>query len=166
MKTVFGLFSDYTAARSAVEALRAADFDQDEMNVIIQSEVAKDRMEVDMERAKVDVTDEVGEVSIHGLDAMLAGEQPVNLPDVGDVFASGQLATILTTTSAAPGEADGGLETTLMEFNLSADIAGRYRAGVEAGDLLFFIRTSDERASAAADILKEQHAQNVAGYAG
>jgi hypothetical protein len=166
MKTVFGLFSDYTQAQAAIDLLQAEGFNQDEMNVIVQTEIARDSMDVDLERAKVQVTSKVGQKTIHGLDAMLAGEQSVTVPDVGEVFAAGELATLLVRTAAAPGEADHGLKRTLIDFNIPPDVAREYRVRVEGGGVLFFIRTRDERASQAVALLKENHGMMVSGYAG
>ncbi|HEX6303990.1 MAG TPA: hypothetical protein VFZ76_07355 [Anaerolineales bacterium] len=76
------------------------------------------------------------------------------------------MKTILTKTATAPGGGGSGLKTALIEFNLPANLADRYGAGVEAGNMLFFIRTPDERAAAVSDILREHQAENISGHAG
>lgn len=166
MKTIFGLFGAYPDAQAAVNALLDEDFDEGEMNLIVQTEIAKDNMDVDLNRVKVEATAEIGRKTVTGLEAMLAGEQPVNLPDVGNVYAAGELATIMTSTAAMPGETDNGLESALVDFNVSKDAAEKYRAGVESGELLFFIRTDDERASQSAKIIEENGGGHIAGFAG
>lgn len=160
MKTIFGLFEIYQDAQAIVNELLDQGFPAEEMNVLIQEKVAKEDMQVNLEDANVAVTDEVGEQRLHGLDRLLASQQPVMLPELEEVYAAGELATILAKTAAAPGAADGGLKAALMDFSVPEEVAQAYEAGVKEGGLLFWIRTSDDRAAKATNVLRKQ-AQHV-----
>jgi hypothetical protein len=160
MKTIFGLFESYQEAQTITRELLDQNFPIEEMNVIIQEKVAKEDMQVSLEKANVAVTDEIGEQTLQGLDRLLGGQQPVTLPVLEDVYAAGKLATILAKTAAAPGAADGGLKAALIDFNVPEETAQAYSEGIEQGGLLFWLRTSDDRASEATNILNKQ-AQHI-----
>lgn len=155
MKTIFGIFDSYPAAKSAVDTLLGQDFTSDELNALVQEEIAKEQSAVNFEVADVQATDEVGEKTLHGLDYLIAGEQPVDIPDVGEVLAAGELGTMLAKAAAVPGEVDGGLRKALADFSVAEEYASKYRARVEAGELLVFIRAPDDRAQEAAQILED-----------
>lgn len=161
MKTYFGLIKDYYQGDAAVEALLQRGFEQDQINVVLLEHVAKNSMEAGLNSIKVDKSEEHGQPGMHGLDDLLGGEQAVTIPDVGRVYAAGQLANLLTNIAAMPGVADGGLKAALLEFNLSPDAAEFFMEGVRDGGLLFFIRTEDERAREAAEILRTHKAEQV-----
>ena len=101
MKSVFALFDAYEDIKETVDELIAAGFDEGEMNVIVDEEVAKGHLDVNLEHVEVKATDELGEEAT-GLDVMLGVEQPVEVPRLGDVYAAGEIATILARTAASP----------------------------------------------------------------
>lgn len=133
------------------------------MNAILDVEVAKNHLEVDLDRVDVAASEELDGTGA-GLDIMLGTEQPVAAPGVGDVYVAGQLATILVKTAAAPDTGD--MEVALIDFNVSPAMAAAYTEGLVDGSLLFWIRASDERASEAAEILKEHGGAHVASHTG
>jgi len=71
MKTIFAMFDNYDDARTAVNRLLEGNVDEEEINAIAQAQVAKDRIDANLETVAVDVTDEVGRQTVYGLDAML-----------------------------------------------------------------------------------------------
>lgn len=154
MKTIFAIFDSYDATKSAVDALLDGDFSPAELNVLVQVETAREQSGIDSRVADVKATEGIGEKSLRGLNGLIAGEQPVVIPDVGEVLAGGELATMLARTAAAPGEVDGGLQKALIDFSLAEGAAKKYRAQVEMGDLLVIVRAPDDRAQEAADVLQ------------
>jgi len=74
------------------------------------------------------------------------------------------LATILVKSAAAPDTGD--MEVALIDFNVSPPMAAAYTEGLVDGSLLFWIRTSDERSSQAAEILREHDGAHVASHTG
>lgn len=166
MKTFFGLIKDYNQGDAAVSELVQRGFDHKQINVVLLEHLAKNSMEAGLNSIKVDKSEELGQPGAHGLDGLLGGEQAVTIPDVGRVYAAGELANLLTNTASVPGEVDGGLKAALVDFSLSEEAAAFYQEGVKDGGLLFFIRTEDERAKEAAGILRAHNAEQVMTTAG
>ena len=166
MKTIFAMFDNYEDASAAVNRLLEGNVDEEEINAIAQAQVAKDRIDANLETVAVDVTDEVGRQTVYGLDAMLGRQQPVRISDVGNVYAAGSLATLLARTASVPDAADGTLKGALMDFNVAEEAAGAYRDGIRAGAFLIWVRSDDERASEAAAILQSQKGRRVTSLVG
>ncbi|MGD8466476.1 MAG: hypothetical protein PVI09_21690 [Anaerolineae bacterium] len=164
MKTIFWLFEDYEQARTAVSVLLDKGLTEGNMNAIIGEEIAKRAMEINWEKAPVQVTDEVGRQTLQGLDRLLAGEQPVQLPGVGEVYAAGELATIVAKTASSTRGTDGGLRSALADFQVSSDKADAFRTGVMEGGLLFWVRVDDAKAPQALDVLQEYAPLEEAGH--
>ena len=163
MKSVFSLFESYENCEEAVDELLAEGFDEEELNVIVDQEVAKSHLDVDLERIDVEATEELGE-GMEGLEVLLGVEQPVQMPRVGEVYAAGQLATILAKTAAAPDT--GGLREALIDFDVAETVASAYEEAVLDGALLFWVRTPDAHASKAAEILRDGGGRHVTSYGG
>jgi hypothetical protein len=163
MQSVFSLFEVYEDCEEAVDDLVEQGFDEEEINVIVDEEVAKTHLDVDLDRVDVKATDELGEEA-RGLDILLGVEQPVVLPGLDEVYAAGDVATVLAKTAASPDT--GGLVGALVEFGVSQPIANAYIEAIEDGGLLFWLRTSDDRASEAGEILREHNGLHVTSYAG
>ena len=164
MKTIFGLFENFEDAGRAINQLMEQHFDLWKMNIIVSQLVAKNSMDVDLNRVKVGKTDNIGEHYAHGIDWLLGGQQPVKLPDVGPVYAAGELATILVRAASAQGAVDDGLQSALEDFDVPEQVAGQYRTGIKEGGLLFFLRTDDQRAAQAVMLLRQHNASHVANY--
>jgi hypothetical protein len=164
VKTIFALFENYKDARATVDELMKKKFDEEEMNAIVLEEIAKDSMEVNLETVSVEATEKVGEKTIQGLDYLIGVQQPVEIPGVGEVYAAGELAMVLSKTAAAPGAVTGGLKAALIDFGLPEKAAKAYTVGVTDGGLLFWIRTSDERAPEAISVLRDHESAHIASY--
>ena len=165
-KSIFALFDDYGDAETAIAGLIEHDFSEEEMNVLVREQLAKERREVNLHEVDVKKTDDVGEVAVRGLPRLLGGEQPVHLPGVGNVLAAGNLATLVARTASASGAAAEGLKEALVEMNLPEDRALSFREAIEKGGVLFWIRADEERAPAAAGVLRKENGRHVADYAG
>ncbi|MHB0857598.1 MAG: hypothetical protein ACYC5M_08520 [Anaerolineae bacterium] len=161
MKTTFALFGTYDEAREAIDQLVAQGLGEEQMNAIVLSDVAREHMDVNREKVKIRMTDAVGERTVLGLAAMLGGEQPVQVPEMGRVLAAGDEATILTKHATNPGAASGFREA-LLDF-MAEDVADAYLAGVKSGGILYWIRSEDDRAGEVANILR-QRGQRVGSY--
>jgi hypothetical protein len=164
MQSIFGLFETYEHAEAAVDELLDEGFEIEEMNVVVQSGVAREYMDVNLERVDVQVTDEVGERAEPRLGTLLGAEHPVRVPGLDETYAAGKLATVLVKTAMAPGT--GGFTEALVDFDVPAGTARSHTEALKRGALLFWIRVADERGAEAAHILREHHAQSVANYVG
>jgi len=164
MKSIFGMFERYEDARAAVHTLLGQGFEQDAVNVIVLEEIADDLMQVDQSQVDVKVTDAVGEKTAQGLDPLLGVQHPIAIPRVGEVYAAGELATVLAKTATAPGAVDDGLEAALADFGVSKPTAQAYSAGVQEGGVLLWIRSDDAHASTAVKTLRAQHGMWVTDF--
>ncbi len=160
------MFDNYAGAREAVDALLADDFDEEEMNALAMESTVKENIDVNLKEVNVQKTDEVGEQTVHGLAQLFGGEQPVHVGGSGELLAGGELATILVTQAASTGTDAGPLRSTLREFGVPQDVAEEFRAAIVDGGVLLWVRMEDERASAAANALREANGRQVGEYGG
>ena len=96
MKSIFALFDTYADVQAAVNSLLERDFSESDMAVMIPEEVARNSLDA----AK---SGEAGGQTARGLDHLIGGQNAVALPEVGRVYAAGDLATLLVDAAAAPG---------------------------------------------------------------
>lgn len=159
MQTIFGLFTNYDAAKAAVDRILSAGVPETEMNAIVDTRLAKTAMSISRKTA----AEEGGE--LEGLDGFLAREEPASLPG-GEVYASGTLATTVAQTAANPDNRVPDLGASLSEIGISEEMAATYASGVESGGLLFWVRVDDEQASEVQKILREMAAMGVQSHGG
>ncbi len=160
MKSVFGLFENYQDAEEAVARLLERGFDQENMNIIVQELMVDNFIDANERTAKVNKTGEVGQKTLFGLDQILAGLQPVATTDVGKVRAAGDIASVMTRTAVAPGSTMD-FEEVLQDFGLKEADAEAYLNGLREGDLLFFMRTDNERLPEVYNLLRQYKAKQV-----
>jgi len=165
MKVIYALFGRYADARGAVKELLDQGYNDDEMNVIVQADIAHEHMDLDFSSVGVEVTDEVGTRTSRGLDPFLAAHTPVPVPGLGEVYAAGDLATMLVKAAMVHGAGADGLQSALKDF-VPLDVAQAFAGGISRGGLLFWIRTGDERGGIAAQTLRRYHGQYVDDYVG
>lgn len=162
MRTIFGLFPNYQSGNSAVKDLLQHGFDPKDINVIIQEMVAKNSMNVNQRKIGPQKSIPVTGSEIKGLERILGGRQPVRIEGVGPVYAAGELATTITRSASTPGGKQNTLKEALVDFDLPKDAAETFVEGIGDGDLLLFIRTSDEKAPEAAQVLRSQKSIRIA----
>lgn len=156
MKTMLWLFSEYGAARSAVDKMLEGEVEESQINAIIDKETAREVMDVDWSQADVRVSDEVGEQKLHGLEKVLAGEEPVSTPDAGDVLAGGELATLLAKTASTPAGNVHGLGPALVDMLVLEETAQEFVAGIKEGGVLVVVRVEDRLAADVAASLHDE----------
>lgn len=61
----------------------------------VQEGQAKEAMNVHLRKGPIESTEKVGEQHLDGLDRLLVRQQAKTIPAVGNVYAAGQMATIL-----------------------------------------------------------------------
>ncbi len=161
MRTTFGLFQKYGDAKKAVAELMDKNFSKDEINVIAQKVAVEANWDVNERTVDVKATDEIGQKKVHGLDAMLGKQQPIQTSVAGDIYASGDMATVLARTASAPGAVDNGFTGALTDFGVAQENAEALAKGLRNGQLLIFVRSADERSSAARDVLVQEKADHI-----
>jgi uncharacterized membrane protein len=168
MKTVVGLFENYTDADRAVSELNTRGFTRNEISVAARDSAIRDRMmtgETGAERAVAESAGAgaIGGATLGGLTGLLVGLGALAIPGIGPVVAAGTLATVLGSTAvgAGVGAAAGGLIGALVGMGIPEEDATFYAEGVKRGGVLVTVQTSDDRASEALNIMRRSNAVDV-----
>ncbi|WSH60217.1 general stress protein [Rhizobium ruizarguesonis] len=149
MRTVTGLFDDYSDARSAVSKLEAAGIPSNDISIVSNK------------AGRIDRDSDVGEdaatgagigAAVGGAGGLLTGLGLMAIPGVGPVVAAGWLAA--TAAGAVAGGAAGGLIGALTDSGVSEDDAHLYAEGVRRGGSLVTAKVDDTRAPEAQAILQ------------
>jgi hypothetical protein len=155
MKTLFAVLESYQEAKQAVDRLIEAGYSEEQMNIIVEPDAARQMMaELDFERIKAEKSGALTENPIRGLDRLLTGRVPTNIPDAGKVIAAGDLALVMVKTASAPRALNDGLQAVMEEFGIPSPAAKEYLDEINAGNILFFMRTAAERAGHASDLIR------------
>jgi len=164
-KQVVGLFDTTQDAHGAVQALRDAGFNGDDISVIVNEsrggDYATDGGSEAVEGAGAGAT---GGAVLGGLGGLLVGLGALVIPGIGPVIAAGTLATALGTAAvgAGLGAAAGGLVGALVGAGIPEDDAGVYAEGVRRGGALVTVQAaSDDDAERAADILDSYNVVDI-----
>ncbi len=184
MKTVIGLFDDFSAAEAAVEALVARNFNRDDISIAannsgnaggadgLNSAASADRdgaQDGDRKHAMQEGAKSgagagaVVGTGIGGTVGLLAGLGIILIPGIGPIIAAGPLVATLTGAGigAAAGAAVGGLVGALTRVGVPEHDAHFYAESVRRGGTLVMVRASDDLAHDAADVLSELGAVDV-----
>ncbi|NKL20648.1 general stress protein [Rhizobium leguminosarum] len=153
MKTVTGLFDDYSDARSAVSKLEAAGVPSNDISIVSNKAGRIDR---DNDVAEDAATGAGIGAAVGGAGGLLTGLGLMAIPGVGPVVAAGWLAATAAgaVAGAVAGGAAGGLIGALTDSGVSEDDAHLYAEGVRRGGSLVTAKVDDARASEAQAILQ------------
>ncbi len=170
-KTVVGLFDTFTEAQNVVQQLVNAGFDRNEISVL-----ANDA------RGEYGTTRAVGETSstaegagagavgggvLGGVLGLLVGVGALAIPGIGPVLAAGPLAAALgaagasTLVGAGIGAAAGGVIGALVGAGIPEEDASFYAEGVRRGGTLLMVKTSDDMAQRAYDLMRSNGAVDI-----
>ncbi len=143
MKTVTGLFDDYSDARSAVSALEARGVPSSEISIV--SNNADDRYTKDTNAAEGAGTGACIGAAVGGVGGLLTGLGIMAIPGVGPVVAAGWLAATAAgaAAGAVAGGAAGGLIGAMTESGVPEEHAHVYAEGVRRGGTLVTARVDD-----------------------
>jgi hypothetical protein len=191
MRTVFALIRQLEDAQGAVRRLQESGFGVDDISLIVQSEAAKDQLAAIRKKARAEAAAAAAAgparktraktrdktrsrvngsrakarngVEVRDLHELIGRQRPMRVTDAGAVFAANAMATSIVETAGAnaPAAAEGGLRYALQDFGLPAHIAEGYQTGIEHGWALLFIRTEDERALEAHDIIRSHNGRDT-----
>ncbi len=157
MKTIVGLFETRYEAVRAVEALKAAGFDPDQMSVVM-----RDREDAAVVAETTGVVDHSGDISaggalggglLGGLAGLALGAGALAIPGIGPILAIGPIAAMLT--GGALGAATGGILGALTEAGVTEEDAADYQAGVEHGGILLTIHAPAAREAEVRQVLQD-----------
>ncbi len=157
-KTVVGLFDSRDQAEKAVSALRGSGF-HEEISILAsdQGKTGDDaerhgRMAADDGSVTSGVT--TGGV-LGGLAGLAMGAGAIAIPGIGPVVAAGPIAGLLS------GTATGGIAGGLIDWGIPAERGKFYEGKVREGKILASVRTDEMKVEKAAEILRQNGAQDV-----
>lgn len=161
-KTVVGLFDKLEDARRAIEDLTDSGFDRRDISLVASDPNREYQGQMTEDEGNVAGGTVAGAgigAVLGGLGGLLVGLGALAIPGIGPVIAAGPLVSALA--GAGIGAAAGGLIGALVDLGIPEQDANYYAEGVRRGGALVTLKTSDELADEAADILNRHNPVDV-----
>ncbi len=157
MKTVTGLFDDYSDASAAVSVLEERGVPSSDISIV--SNNADERHGKSTNAAEGAGTGAGIGAAVGGVGGLLTGLGIMAIPGVGPVVAAGWLAATAAgaVAGAVAGGAAGGLIGALTESGVPEDHAHVYAEGVRRGGTLVTAKVEDSLYADAQDILRQSN---------
>lgn len=154
MKTVSGLFDDYSDARAAVSALEDRGVPSDDISIV--SNNVGERYSKDSNAAEGAGTGAGLGAAVGGIGGLLTGLGVMAIPGVGPVVAAGWLAATAAgaAAGAVAGGAAGGLIGAMTESGVPEEHAHVYAEGVRRGGAVVTARVDESLYADAQAILR------------
>ncbi|KRD64918.1 hypothetical protein IB265_32165 [Ensifer sp. ENS10] len=154
MKTVSGLFDDYSDAHAAVSALEDRGVPSDDISIV--SNNVGDRYSNDSNAAEGAGTGAGLGAAVGGIGGLLTGLGVMAIPGVGPVVAAGWLAATAAgaAAGAVAGGAAGGLIGAMTESGVPEEHAHVYAEGVRRGGAVVTARVDESLYADAQAILR------------
>ena len=159
---VFGIYSSYRSAESAVDALRTAGFRNTDISVMFPENVGtKDFAYEKGTKAPQGAATGAGTgVVVGGAVGWLAGIGTLAIPGVGPFIAAGPIMAALA--GAGVGGAVGGLTGALVGMGIPQYEAKRYEGRVKKGGILLSVHSDNSEWTAKAkDLLERTGAEDI-----
>ena len=163
MKTIVGLFDNFSEAQAVVRELERAGFDRTNISVVANE---KARTGVTTPTTEHGTTAGEGAASgavaggvTGGVAGLLAGLAGLAIPGIGPVIAAGPLVAALT--GAGIGAVAGGLIGALVSAGVPEEHARYYEEGVRRGGTLVTVAARDERADAVMEIMNRHNPVDI-----
>jgi hypothetical protein len=160
VKTVVGMFESGKDVNDTITELMKQGFTKPEISVLARKEVIKE--------TGVDVVTgaEVGAITggvAGGVAGLLLGLGVLVVPGIGPIIAAGEFLTWVGATllGAAAGAIGGGLIGSLTSLGLPEHEAHVFAEGVKRGNILVAVRTTEERASVASNVMRQFQGMDV-----
>jgi hypothetical protein len=176
-KMLFGVFSSVDDANAALDELYDAGFTRDEVSVVVQDAVVRERINATGEQGSAVAEGAAGGAAtggvVGGIVGLLAGIGAITIPGLGAILVGGPLAAALglsgaaasTITGAVTGALAGGLVGALVGLGVPEEEAKAYEERVKSGDILVTVDADDEETRAKAqDILQNHDADRINYY--
>jgi uncharacterized membrane protein len=166
-KTVVALYDDFTSANDVVKELVDYGFAREDISVMSREHTHLD--DTELEGDTVNRTAEGAGVgagigaALGGISGLLVGVGSLFIPGVGPVLAAGPLVSLLASAGigAAVGGVTGGLLGALVDMDIPEEHAHQYAEGIRRGGTLVTVRTTEDRADSAVQILNRYDPVNI-----
>lgn len=175
-KTIVGLFSTANEAQSVLKDLVSNGFKREDIGVVANNAKGEHAANDTTTTANMPGEDKgetkaeddagtgaVGGTFIGGALGLLVGIGALAIPGIGPVVAAGTLATLLGTTAlgAGIGAGIGGLIGALVGMGVPKEDAEYYHEGVRRGGTLVTVKSDDQMAQQAYDIMQKHGAADI-----
>lgn len=170
-KTVVGLFDTMTEAQNVVQQLVDSGFERNEISLLAndaRGEYANNRAVGETSStAEGAGAGAVGGGVLGGVLGLLVGVGALAIPGIGPVLAAGPLAAALGTAGASTlvgagiGAAAGGVIGALVGAGIPEEDASFYAEGVRRGGALVMVKSSDDMAQRAYDLMRNSGAVDI-----
>jgi uncharacterized protein (TIGR02271 family) len=158
-KTVVGLFDNFNDAQNALRQLEDTKFDKDDISLIANNAENQYGNQWGTNTASgVGSTDQAATGVSGNVDGLVSNMQTCSIPGIGEAITAGPLAKKLGDNE---GVAKYNLTSILIDLNVPENDANYYVESVRRGGTLLEMKTSDDRAQQAADIMDANGAINA-----
>lgn len=154
MKAVIGVFNSQSQAEKAINQLRQQGFGTEEINI-----VSKEQKGTSGKTYDDDITDgALTGGTLGGIGGLLVGAGALAIPGFGPILAAGPIAAALS------GAVAGGIAGGLIDWGIPAESSRRYEQQVAQGNILAIVKTSSAKVQQAAQILRQNGANDVESH--
>lgn len=154
MSTVIGVFSSEQQAEKAVGAMRDGGFGDDEISLVAKGqEEGADESGMGSLSSGTTTGGTIG-----GIAGLLAGIGALAIPGIGPIVALGPIAATLS------GAVAGGITGGLIDLGIPPQRGEYYEGKVREGKILSVIETDNEKVDQAAQILRDNGAEDVESH--
>ena len=172
MEAIVGLFKQRAEAEAAVEALKEAGFDEDNISLVLRQEslagdgAVSEPLPDQSNREDTAVGAALGAVSgaaLGGFAGLLFGVGSVTVPGIGVLVASGALLSGLSAVAvgAGVGATAGGLMGALIGFGIPEEEARRHAEGVKEGGVVVVVHADKARLTPAEQAIRRAGAIEI-----
>ena len=168
-KTIVALYDDYGAAEKVVRELENQGFSRDDISLVAHekgggTQQAGTTTTQEGSRAGEGAAAGAGTGAVvGGLAGLLVGLGALAIPGIGPIIAAGPIATTLA--GAGVGAAAGGIVGALVGIGVPKEEANAYAEGVRRGGTLVMVRSSDDMANQAKNIMNHFQPIDLKGRA-
>ncbi len=167
-KTIVGLFDDFAHAQQVVRDLVDHGFRREDISLIANDAAREHSTTLGLSDNTAAVADDTASdtmkgagigAGIGGVAGLLVGLGALAIPGVGPIIAAGPIASALA--GAGIGAVAGGLIGALTNLGVPEEEAHVYAEGVRRGGTLVAVKSSDEDADKAADIMSRHNPVDI-----
>ena len=166
MRNVVGLYRNLEDAFNAVQALNRRGYRREDMTLIARDLTGKYAQALENVNTREGQNMAEGAAKgagigglLGGIGGLLVGLGALAIPGIGPVIAAGPIVSALA--GAGIGAAAGGVLGMLIDMGIPEDQANVYAEGLRRGGTLLVVRTEDDRADQAADVMNVFHPLDV-----
>jgi len=155
-KTVISTFNSRESAERAISDLRSKGFDK-EISLVAKDEKSGGKSRENTSTMKGDsVLDGMSTGGmLGGLAGLAMGAGALAIPGIGPIVAAGPIAGLFS------GAATGGIAGSLIDWGIPAERSRYYESRIKQGNIMVSVRTDENKAKDAADILRRYGSQDV-----